>query len=293
MVYEPMSSHGTTDSATPRLVELPGDLDQHRWATQLAALGATSDTSPRLQSLALEALAQIQAMLQTNTKLVQQSAALEDRVQALLVERIALVEQISILEEQLAQLCQGSAGVPLPRQAIPFRPLASLPAILHQERLEVIARPSHSTTPPPLASAVGRFSRPVVSDEETLLSGTPAGPTPALAGEPERQEEGSAPLITITPPLRDYVLVAQPFARFTDLGGFQAAVQALPGVHNVRVRRFAQGTLEMRVDYDGDAPLADLLRGLALPVEEIVQEGPTRLHIRLAPLNERGFPTLS
>lgn len=232
--------------------------------------GTGDGTVPQLHSLALEALAQIQAVLQINTTLVHQSAALEEQVQLLLAERIALFERIDLLEEQLAQLSQQTARV-ADRQPIPFRPLANLPAALHHERLEAVA-------------FTRRFSRAALSDEETLLSDSPACAAPPPAS--------LAPAFPATAS-RDYTLIARPFARFTDLGGFQEAVQRLPSIHNVRVRRFAQGTLEMRLDYDGDRPLADLLRGLALPVEEVTQEEPALLRIRLTSLEDRMFSALS
>ena len=100
-------------------------------------------------------------------------------------------------------------------------------------------------------SPAARFQHPMVSDEETLL-GSAAVTAPLGEGSPR----AAAPA---APAASSYALIAHPFARFSDLGQFQAAVQALPSVHNVRVRRFAQGTLEMRVDYDGSAPLTDVL----------------------------------
>ena len=252
---------------SPHLLDSSGD---DRRSGQRTASPSVDRSLPRLHTLALEALAQIQAALQTNTGLVQQSAALEAQVQLLLAERIALFERIEQLEGQLAELAQaGSRSAE--RTPIPFRPLANLPAVLHHERLEAVAFPR-------------RFSRTVTSDEETLLGS-------AATTSPATDDAAIAPAPSASS--RDYALIARPFARFTDLGGFQAAVQALPGVENVRVRRFAQGTLEMRVDYHGDRPLADLLRELTLPVEDVAQEEPNRLHIRLTSLDERSFPALS
>ncbi len=54
-----------------------------------------------------------------------------------------------------------------------------------------------------------------------------------------------------------YTLVVYPFTRFSDLGQFQSVLQELVGIHDIQVRRFAQGTLEMRLGYDGnDSPAA-------------------------------------
>ena len=78
-----------------------------------------------------------------------------------------------------------------------------------------------------------------------------------------------------------YTLIAYPFVRFSDLGQFQAALQKLSGVHDVQVRRFAQGTLEMRVGYTGTTDLATTLRSLVTEVEDVQEEEPSRLRVRL------------
>ena len=269
----------------------------HRRAEQLAQSEALGESPLHLQSSALDAIAHIQEILQTNALLVQQSATLEQQLQTLLAERIALVERIAALEEQLTPPSGQYAARPTACHVVPFRPLANLPAILHHKRLEAIASPPHPDLAALPSVSRGRFPHPVISDEETLLGGTTVdtgGTTdPIDDALPTQRRYTDRVVDSIGSSLRDYALIAQPFARFTDLGGFQSAVQALPGIHNVRVRRFAQGVLEMRVDYDGPAPLADLLRHLAQPVEEVTQEDPTRLRIRLTPLRERGFPALS
>lgn len=288
----PVSVGDTPTTAPSTPLTLP------RRAEQLAQSGASSESALHLQPSALDAIAHIQEILQTNAMLVQQSAALEQQLQTLLAERIALVERIAALEGQLAPPSAQYAGRPTACHAVPFRPLANLPAILHHKRLEAVALPQAPDPAATLPLPRGRFPHPVVSDEETLLGSTLRSATADIADMSgvdlpalrRHTETNAAPSGS---PLRDYALIAQPFARFTDLGGFQSAVQALPGIHNVRVRRFAQGVLEMRVDYDGAAPLADLLRRLAQPVEEVTHEDPARLRIRLTPLRERGFPALS
>jgi hypothetical protein len=93
--------------------------------------------------------------------------------------------------------------------------------------------------------------------------------TPAPAARSAAPEDGS------------YTLIAYPFVRFSDLGQFQAALQKLAGVHDVQVRRFAQGTLEMRVGYTGTTDLATTLRTLATEVEDVQEEEPSRLRVRL------------
>jgi hypothetical protein len=274
--------------ATPA-AEQSTPLPLSRRADQITQSGIASEPSPHPQTLALDAISHIQEILQANAMLVQQSAVLEQQLQTLLAERIALIERIAALEDQVAPSSPQHAGRAATGYPVPFRPLANLPAVLHHKRLEAIA---------PLPASKGRFPHPVISDEETLLGSTlrlanTDTDTPLADAVPIPQRSEGAITAPTASPLRDYTLIAQPFARFTDLGGFQSAVQALPGIHNVRVRRFAQGVLEMRVDYDGDAPLETLLRGLAQPVEEVLHDEPACLRIRLTPLRERGFPALS
>jgi hypothetical protein len=94
----------------------------------------------------------------------------------------------------------------------------------------------------------------------------------------------AAPSATEPPAVRadgSYSLIAYPFVRFSDLGQFQAALQKLAGVHDVQVRRFAQGTLEMRIGYTGTTDLATTLRTLAADVEDVTEEEPYRLRVRL------------
>jgi hypothetical protein len=78
-----------------------------------------------------------------------------------------------------------------------------------------------------------------------------------------------------------YTLITYPFVRFSDLGQFQAALQRLQGVHDVQVRRFAQGTLEMTARYEGETNLVTALRGLTAEIEEVREEAPYRLRVRL------------
>ncbi len=127
-------------------------------------------------------------------------------------------------------------------------------------------------------------------------------PTPPPAPEPEPVIVRSAPIpaaampqaaavvlpsVTVAPPpsvpdkaAGTYSIVAYPFTRFSDLGQFQATLQELVGIHDVQVRRFAQGTLEMRIGYDGTVPLVQALRHVT-GVENVEEEEPYRLRVRL------------
>ncbi len=104
-------------------------------------------------------------------------------------------------------------------------------------------------------------------------------PTPVASDEQEHER------VIAPPPASNsdgtYTLVAYPFVRFSDLGQFQAALQKLTGVHDVQVRRFAQGTLEMRIGYGGPTDLATTLRTLATEIEDVQEEEPYKLRVRL------------
>lgn len=265
-----MKRQVATGETIPHLIASPNAQPYERWLEPITAPVVDDRPAPQLHIPALEAFAQLQAALQTNTALAQQSVALEEQIRLLLAERIALCERIDLLEAQLAQLPQQTMRG-AERQPIPLRPSTELPAALHHERLAAVA-------------FTRRFSRAALSDEETLLSDPPPTVPPSRASCESSAPGSSAP---------EYTVIARPFARFTDLGGFQEAVQGLPGIRNLRVRRFAQGTLEMRLDYDGDRPLAELLHGMPLPIDEVIQEEPGRLQIRLIPLEDRLFPALS
>jgi len=78
-----------------------------------------------------------------------------------------------------------------------------------------------------------------------------------------------------------YTLVVYPFTRFSDLGQFQSVLQEVVGIHDVQVRRFAQGTLEMRLGYDGTIPLPQALHNLSIGIEDVEEEEPYRLRVRL------------
>lgn len=106
-------------------------------------------------------------------------------------------------------------------------------------------------------------------------------PAPVASDEQEQEHER----VIAPPPASNsdgtYTLVAYPFVRFSDLGQFQAALQKLTGVHDVQVRRFAQGTLEMRIGYGGPTDLATTLRTLATEIEDVQEEEPYKLRVRL------------
>jgi hypothetical protein len=141
-----------------------------------------------------------------------------------------------------------------------------------EEEEEAEAEPEPEAAMPVGGQAV---AAPAMDDAAPILP-QPAAP-PVTGDENER---------VIAPrPASDaggmYTLIASPFVRFSDLGQFQAALQKLTGVHDVQVRRFAQGTLEMRIGYSGATDLETTLRTLAAEIEDVREEEPYQLRVRL------------
>jgi hypothetical protein len=224
-----------------------------RVSEQAGDTSISDDHTLNLEQIAADALEQLRQLTQDHAALGSQVLALERQVRTLLIERLELSAQVASLQRENTKLRVErdntpavTRPTPLPRHE-PFTTLRGGPG------------PAHRPTPP--------------ADDEELLSS-------------EGFAESASPLDQSTTSGQaavGYVLIAQPFGRFSDLGRFQTAVQALRGVQNARVRRFAQGTLEMRLDYDGSVLLQEALTGLALPVEAVEQLEPHRLIIRLRP----------
>lgn len=219
--------------------------------------GAASDGDPalNLERIAADALDQLRQLSHEHASLSGQVLTLERQVRTLLIERLELSAQVAALQRENAQLRAAR---------INSLPTAARPTAI----------PRHESITP-LRTGLGmayRSPQPADDDERLLSNETPAE-SPAPPAERTSSEHAPA----------SYILIAQPFGRFSDLGRFQTAVQDLRGVQNARVRRFAQGTLEMRLDYDGQAPLHEALKGLALAVEAVEQIEPHRLVIRLRP----------
>lgn len=215
----------------------------------------TADDHPlSLEQIASDALDQLRQLSQEHAALGGQVVALERQVRTLLIERLELSAQVATLQRENAQLRESQGGT----QAV-IRPTAL---------------PRHEPFTPLRGGPIPTSrSAQLSDDEEALLLGDALAE--ATGAHDQVNPTAQAPV--------GYVLIAQPFGRFSDLGRFQTAVQALRGVQNARVRRFAQGTLEMRLDYDGPTPLQEALAGLALAVEAIEQIEPHRLVVRLRP----------
>lgn len=181
-------------------------------------------------------------------------------------------------QQPVARLTPIHAGTPA---AAPPETPASPPVA---EPAPMDAMPD--ATSPEAEPAAAEMAEAALPDAEMHPSEPPATEIPA---EQPPTAEGpaaadSAPAALTPPATRadgSYTLIAYPFVRFSDLGQFQAALQKLTGVHDVQVRRFAQGTLEMRLGYTGTTDLASTLRTFATGVEDVTEEEPYRLRVRL------------
>jgi hypothetical protein len=200
-----------------------------------------------------EAAAQLWAMVRRVTDLVYQLR--EDN--AALVQKLLWYEQqsraqVRSLEELLREPAESVAAGDVTR--FPERPAGDTdgaPARLHA--VDGAAWPDA-----PGASA-------------------PSGHTDGDAFAPEAGARGSDAAAPGT-----YTLLVHPFHHFSAIGQFQAALQKIIGVYETHVRMIAQGALELRVNYDGEAPFIAALRELPVEIAEIREDAPYRLSIRLA-----------
>jgi len=153
----------------------------------------------------------------------------------------------------------------------------------------------------PTSATMTLPSAPVAPPEQVVVREEPRMEAKAVApAMPVMPMVTSAPVFTAPSPLPlparrpapaptsgnekvsgTYTLVVYPFTRFSDLGQFQSVLQELVGIHDVQVRRFAQGTLEMRLGYDGNVPLPQALHNLSVGIEDVEEEEPYRLRVRL------------
>jgi len=262
------------------------------------------------------ATAKLRELQGENGRLAERLAVVERQLQGLLDDRAALLERLDDLERHLRGLlferaedrlvleavgarldriwqltrggdaeAPGAAGDPPTRQPAPPGGQAAGGA----GRAAAGAPPAPRPAPRPLwgieaaaAAAIPPAGRPAPLQTDKLVAGPAVQPfrpglPVALTPAPETRGEVAPP----PTPAGSYLLVAYPFGRFADLGQFQTALRAAAGVRDVRVRRFAQGVLELRLEYDGATPLTGVLRGLPLAVEEVEQEEPYRLRVRL------------
>lgn len=95
----------------------------------------------------------------------------------------------------------------------------------------------------------------------------------------ESASGGDAPEVPAMAPLYD--VVAYPFERFADLRAFQEAIRTLPGTRDVRLRHFDKGTLELRVEYDGETPFGHAISTLRGFPGSVSQDAEGRYAIRV------------
>jgi hypothetical protein len=289
-----ISNHGAAQSLErvdqTALVPQPDSADER--AELYARLRTIIDTATASIRTLKEENATLAAQ---NTEMSQQIGTLEYRIRAVTADlandELALRRSAEVLE----QVLQGPVAAPQEPAARPTPLRANAPESAPPEPRA--SDPSAETGP----MAIAPEAEPQMSMAETetaepdtdTMAAQPATDVPAAMPEAEAPEAAAPPNVadmgeTPAPAVRSmasedgsYTLIAYPFVRFSDLGQFQAALQKLAGVHDVQVRRFAQGTLEMRVGYTGTTDLATTLRSLSAEVEDVQEEEPSRLRVRL------------
>lgn len=229
------------------------------------------------------------ALASQNTEMLGQIGALERRIRAVTTDlandELALRRAAEGLEQALQReptaAPQASAARPTPlRASEPASAPSMAPGVDPSAETGPIAMASKADSQTDMAETAEAEAQPATEepaampesdapDASPVRYGAGSDGTPAPAARPAALEDGS------------YTLIAFPFVRFSDLGQFQAALQKLAGVNDVQVRRFAQGTLEMRVGYTGTTDLATALRTLVTEVEDVQEEEPSRLRVRL------------
>jgi hypothetical protein len=241
----------------------------------------------RLRAIIDEATQSVRSLKEENAALVQYNRQLEDRTTALEQRLRLLTSGITQDEQDLRQSVDRlsqTLQMPVGAAGSPAQPTTtSAPA--HAPVTSALP----DATPASDASVPATMSEPAARDaaespatpEMAALSELPAEPvTSGVVPEPApTTDSGMEPPAVTTGGV--YTLITYPFVRFSDLGQFQAALQRLQGVHDVQVRRFAQGTLEMTTRYEGETDLIMALRGLTTEIEEVREEAPYRLRIRL------------
>ena len=261
------------------LVSQPGAMD---YRTELYA---------RLRTIIDNATESIRVLRDENAALITQNAEMSNQI-GTLEQRLRVVtmdlasDELALRKsaEVLEQVMKGNPSTPAaPAAMSPARADSSS----HAAADTIPARESPAVTP--------AMPEPELEPEKAALVTEPAASSPTADTGPIPQPEPTAPFAPVEPDEREraiaprrgsepdgtYTVIASPFVRFSDLGQFQAALQKLTGVHDVQVRRFAQGTLEMRIGYSGATDLATTLRMLATEVEDVHEEEPYQLRVRL------------
>ncbi|MGI8855232.1 MAG: hypothetical protein ACR2JW_05745 [Thermomicrobiales bacterium] len=247
----------------------------------------------RLRTIIDTATASIRTLKEENASLATQNTAMSERIGTLEYRIRAVTADLANDELALRQSADVLERVLQSPPTAATQESDASPTPLHAsepERAPQAVDPSAETGPIEMAPTEEMpeamveqptTDEPTVADESIVADEpeTPAAPTASYGGG---MAEPSVPAArAVSHEEGSYTLIAYPFVRFSDLGQFQAALQKLAGVHDVQVRRFAQGTLEMRIGYTGTTDLATTLRTLATEVEDVQEEEPNRLRVRL------------
>ncbi len=269
----------------------------------------------RLRSIIDNATESIRVLKDENTTLATQNTEMTDRISTLeyriravtadlASDELALRQSAEVLERVLQGTPTGT-GAPVAADASP-ETTDPVPSAMENAPSAMVSPEIYTAMAEPEPEAVMAEPEPEAVMAEPEPEAVMAEPEPEAAmpvmeqavdpameetgpipqAEPPMPREGNEDERVVAPRLTSkpdgtYTLVAYPFVRFSDLGQFQAALQRLAGVHDVQVRRFAQGTLEMRIGYSGATDLATTLRTLVTEIEDVQEEEPYQLRVRL------------
>lgn len=273
----------------------------------------------RLRTIIDSAAESIRALKEENAALATQKAAmteqigaLEDHVRTVTADLAADELALRTSAEGLEQALRGLPAAPTPPAApeqhadLTAAPAMDMPAP-QPAMAETETEPETESESEPATEAATETDTETVMETEAgmEMESEPEAAMPVMEQSVASSMEETGPMpqtemtdsgssdayayeherVIAPPPASNpdstYTLVAYPFVRFSDLGQFQAALQKLTGVHDVQVRRFAQGTLEMRLGYGGPTDLATTLRTLATEIEDVQEEEPYKLRVRL------------
>ena len=277
------------DLSNDPLKDDPGnqrDLEQ-RDPTDLAQRSNDHRTElyARLRNIIDNATESIRSLKEENATLSGQNAEMTDRI-GMLEHRIRTVTA-ELANDEL-ELRKSADVLEQMLHGTPTEMAAPAPTSAPPAPDDAVTQATVSDAPMPEAMESGTEPEAAMPVMEQAVASTMADtepiprpePSPAVASDEERSERVIAPR-PASEADGTYTLIASPFVRFSDLGQFQAALQKLTGIHDVQVRRFAQGTLEMRVGYRGATDLATTLRTLATEIEDVHEEEPYQLRVRL------------
>lgn len=283
----PLEDEPTDEGVDPAAAQSSERADRASPVPQAGLANQRTELYARLRAIIDNATESIRVLKEENAALAARNAEMGDRIGMLEYRIRAITAHLADDElalrrsaEALEQvLISPPAAAPPPESVAPPTPLhagAPVSALTAPQPTEPSTTPASIAMPPgaEMTESQRAADEPTPVPEPETLAAPPMGPV-AAATEAAPAAQSAARSDDA------YTLVAYPFVRFSDLGQFQAALQKLGGVHDVQVRRFAQGTLEMRIGYTGTTDLATTLRTLTTEVEDVQEEEPSRLRVRL------------